>query len=74
MGFKPDIEQVFKFISESKKVKTQNLLFSATIPEWIWSISERYQTKNRPFIDLIKNSCVQTSTTVDHYSLKVAPF
>ena len=38
-GFKEDIEKIFGFI-RAKKVKTQNLLFSATIPEWIWNISK----------------------------------
>ena len=68
-GFKEDIERIFDHVHKKKK-KTQNLLFSATIPEWIWSISERYQTKDRPFIDLVKDKAVRTSPTVEHYSLK----
>ena len=37
-GFKEDIEKIFTYV-RAKKSKTQNLLFSATIPDWIWDIS-----------------------------------
>lgn len=37
-GFKEDIEKIFTHV-RAKKSKTQNLLFSATIPDWIWDIS-----------------------------------
>ena len=52
-GFKEDIEKIFRFV-RAKNQKTQNLLFSATIPDWIWDISDQYQSKDRVFIDLIQ--------------------
>lgn len=51
----------------------QCLLFSATIPEWIWEISDRYQSKNKKFIDMIKDSNIKTSKTVEHYCMKANP-
>lgn len=41
-GFDEDIEQIFKFIDEHLKKKTQNLLFSATIPPWVLEIARKY--------------------------------
>ena len=72
-GFKEDIEKIFQHVKKSRATKTQNLMFSATIPSWIWSISDQYQTKNRPFIDLMKDSVIRTSMTVDHFAVKVSP-
>ncbi len=34
-GFKQDIEKIYKYITDNASKKTQNLLFSATIPEWL---------------------------------------
>lgn len=48
----------------------QCLLFSATIPEWIWDISDKYQSKTKKFIDMMKDNNVRTSKTVEHYCMK----
>jgi superfamily II DNA/RNA helicase len=34
-GFQEDIEKIFEFIRKNGPAKTQNLLFSATIPSWV---------------------------------------
>ena len=34
-GFKEDVEQIYKYIKDNAPKKTQNLLFSATIPDWL---------------------------------------
>jgi hypothetical protein len=39
-------------------------MFSATIPDWIWKISDLYQSKTKKFINLIKEGNVKTSKTV----------
>jgi hypothetical protein len=39
-------------------------MFSATIPDWIWKISDLYQSKTKKFVDLIKDDNVRTSKTV----------
>lgn len=69
MGFKEDVEKIFVSIRSMQRKKTQNLLFSATIPDWIWSISNKYQSRDCKFIDLVKDSQVQTSKTVKHYKI-----
>jgi superfamily II DNA/RNA helicase len=44
MGFQKDIETIFNFINKSTSSKTQNLLFSATFPDWVSQISKNYQS------------------------------
>ena len=63
-GFQDDIEKIFKFIDKDFHRKTQNLLFSATIPEWVSNLSKKYQAKDVKLVDLIKDSLIQTSKTV----------
>lgn len=72
-GFKEEIEKIFAFV-KAKQAKTQNLLFSATIPEWIWEISNQYQSRDRVYIDLIKGKTAKTSQTVKHYCLPCNPY
>ena len=55
-GFQEDIEKIFEYVQKNAPKKTQNLLFSATIPTWVIDISKRYLAKDRKFIDLIKDS------------------
>lgn len=44
IGFKEDIEQIFQYIYDATTEKVQCLMFSATIPDWVWDISEKYQS------------------------------
>jgi ATP-dependent RNA helicase DDX21 len=64
IGFKEDIEKIFKFINKARSNTIQCLMFSATLPDWIWKISELYQSKTKQFINLIKEGNVKTSKTV----------
>jgi superfamily II DNA/RNA helicase len=34
-GFQEDIEKIFQYVDKHCGKKTQNLLFSATIPTWV---------------------------------------
>jgi superfamily II DNA/RNA helicase len=63
IGFKEDIEMIFKYIYKSCNRKIQCLLFSATIPDWIWDISQKYQEKPQ-FVDMLKDGFTMTSKTV----------
>ena len=64
-GFQEDIEKIFEFIKKhGPPEKTQNLLFSATVPSWVLEISRTYLSSNREFVDLIKDSEIRTSKTV----------
>ena len=68
-GFQESIEKIFEYIENNAPRKTQNLLFSATIPPWVMDISRKYLSKDRLYIDLIKDSGIKTSKTVQHLSL-----
>lgn len=69
-GFQEDIEKIFEFIRKNgPSTKTQNLLFSATIPSWVVELSRIYLSKEREYVDLIKDSDIRTSKTVEHLSL-----
>ena len=70
LGFQESVEQICEKLKEHKKgVKTQFMLFSATIPAWVHSITKKYIDENREFIDLIKNSEVRTAKTVEHLAI-----
>lgn len=69
IGFKQDIERIFKFISASTDQPIQCLMFSATIPDWIWQMSSQYQSKSVKFIDMIQDSNIKTSKTVEHFCM-----
>jgi ATP-dependent RNA helicase DDX21 len=72
IGFKEEIEKIFGCIKKSTTTQIQCLLFSATLPDWIWEISRHYQSKDKKVIDMIKDSHVKTSKTVEHFSLKTS--
>jgi superfamily II DNA/RNA helicase len=52
-GFKLDIEEIFSLIENQRKKKTQNLMFSATIPDWVDKISNQYMDSSKKKINLI---------------------
>lgn len=68
-GFQEDIERIFEYIEKKAAKKTQNLLFSATIPPWVVQLSKKYLSPERKYIDLIKDADMKTSKTVEHLSL-----
>lgn len=41
-GFKEEVEKIYRYIKDNAPKRTQNLLFSATIPPWLESLSETY--------------------------------
>lgn len=68
-GFQEDIERIFDYIEKHSPRKTQNLLFSATIPSWVVDLSKKYLSSDRKYVDLIKDSDIRTSKTVEHLAL-----
>lgn len=73
-GFKEEIEKVFKHIRKVNPNKVQTLLFSATIPDWLKHLSEEYQDRTRPYINLISNEEIRTSKTISHYCVDIGRF
>jgi len=65
-GFQQDIQQIFKAVMKDNKKKPQVILFSATIPEWLNSISKQYQEKNCTVIDLVGSMTVTIPKTIKH--------
>ena len=43
-------------------------MFSATIPEWVASIAQRY-LKNMKKVNMIKDQQVRTSQTIEHFAV-----
>ena len=54
-GFKEEIEKIFKKVTSQANHRPQTLLFSATIPPWLESISADYQT-DCELIDRVQNT------------------
>lgn len=69
-GFKLDIENIYNLIENQRKQKTQNLMFSATIPEWVDKISRQFMDQTKKKINLISKTENQTSTTVEHFAVE----
>ncbi|CAK90580.1 unnamed protein product (macronuclear) [Paramecium tetraurelia] len=68
-GFQENIEKIMSYFNDRK---IQMLLFSATIPDWVKELSQKYMEANTKHINLIKRHETQTSTTVKHYALQCA--
>lgn len=71
MGFQPDIDKIFNAYynkEESSNKNAQILLFSATIPDWVKDVAQKYMKKNYKLIDLVGDK--QASSDVKHYILK----
>jgi len=58
IGFKADIEEIMGYMPNEK----QTLLFSATMPSWIRSITSEYM-KDPHFVDLIGNQLTPSEVT-----------
>lgn len=72
IGFQEHIEKILEFITQQcDAAKLQKILFSATIPEWVRGIANKFMSKEVVTIDLVKNSNIQTTTTVEHLALFV---
>jgi ATP-dependent RNA helicase DDX21 len=66
IGFKTDIEEIMKYMPENK----QTLLFSATLPPWIRSLTSDYM-RNPQFVDLIGNQLTPTEVTHGYIQLQL---
>lgn len=69
-GFQENIETIFKEIREQGKNKTQNLLFSATFPDWVNELSLKYQSSETLMVDLVSKAAEMPST-IAHYLLSI---
>ena len=73
MGFADDVETILDGIGSKNSEKTQCLLFSATTPDWVKKIGDRYQ-KNVKSIDATTEvGGARTATTVRHMAIQLPP-
>jgi superfamily II DNA/RNA helicase len=64
-GFQEDIEKIFQACPD----RTQTMLFSATLPPWVKSVSKQY-LKEPLLVDTVgSTSATQTSLTVSHKAI-----
>jgi len=68
MGFEEDVEKIVKIIKTSVK-KLQFLIFSATLPEWVRSIIDKYLNSSYKTVDLVQNLVNKTASTVKHLAI-----
>ena len=74
-GFQEDIEKILKILSIQKMTfnhkieEVQFLLFSATLPGWIYKIAQKFLKPEHKIVDLVHNQNIKTSKTVKHFSI-----
>ncbi|XP_054781364.1 DEAD-box ATP-dependent RNA helicase 7-like [Prosopis cineraria] len=67
MGFVEDVELILGKVEDVSKVQT--LLFSATLPDWVKSISMKFLKSNKKTADLVGNEKMKASINVRHIVL-----
>lgn len=67
MGFVDDVELILGAVKDKNSVQT--LLFSATMPDWVKGIAQRFQKPNKKIIDLVGTSKLKASDSVKHLLL-----
>lgn len=72
MGFREDVDFILDRMKEIKTGKNdiQYLLFSATLPSWIYSIARRFMKPNKIIVDIVKNEFVKAATGIRHLVMK----
>ena len=73
-GFQTDIENIFRSVMKETDEKPQTLLFSATLPPWVKSISDKYQSPKTFMIDLVGNTQISIPKTIQHFKYSLANF
>jgi len=72
MGFADDMDKILSLVPATQPHQT--LLFSATVPDWVTSASQKYMDPKRLLrVDLIGHNKNQTSETVKHYAICCSP-
>jgi superfamily II DNA/RNA helicase len=64
LGFKEDVEHIMKTIKEAGPRNLQALMFSATVPKWVYQIASMFLKPGYGSIDLVSNLKNKTSRTV----------
>jgi len=71
MGFQEEITIIFEAFKneENGNKKLQVLLFSATMPQWVHSIVNKYMSRDHKVVDLVGDQKMKAVTTVRHIAI-----
>ncbi|CAD7703689.1 unnamed protein product [Ostreobium quekettii] len=67
MGFVDDVELILNGVGDRSGVQT--LLFSATLPTWVKTVTTRFLKKDHKVVDLVGTQKLKASSTVKHLAL-----
>jgi len=68
MGFEEEVELILSNLNKAE-FPVQTLLFSATIPEWINTLIEKYLREERRLVDLVSGTSQQSCKDVEHMAI-----
>nr|XP_054773782.1 nucleolar RNA helicase 2-like isoform X1 [Lytechinus pictus] len=82
MGFAESVEEILGAAyktgessdSEETPVNPQTLLFSATVPPWVYQTALKYMRKDVKKVDLVGRERMRTATTVQHLAINCSYF
>ncbi len=60
VGFKEEVQKIYAYVKEHSGKKTQNLLFSATVPDWLKDIANTYLDPKHKYVNLIREDALTT--------------
>ena len=71
LGFDEDIEKIIQFIRNDKNQEPiQTILFSATFPDWVIKLAEKYLKDTYKKVDLLHGVKQKSPTGVRHLAIK----
>lgn len=71
MGFKEDVEYIMKTIKDAGPKNVQAMMFSATVPKWVYQVASMFLKPGYGSVDLAQNLTNKTSKTVSHLAINV---
>ncbi|CAF0793439.1 unnamed protein product [Rotaria sordida] len=70
MGFIDDVEEILGHIFiPNRETKSQFIVFSATMPDWVHKTTKKYMSKDFITIDLVKGNTQKTAANVEHLAV-----
>lgn len=73
MGFIDDVEEILGYIFKTdREKKAQFIVFSATMPAWVYKTTKKYMSKDFLTVDLVQGNTQRTSANVEHLAVSCA--
>jgi len=73
MGFADTVEEILGAaynLDDETADNPQTLLFTATLPDWVYKTSQKYMKPNTKRVDLIGQQRMKAATTVEHLAIR----